>query len=144
MEYQDLLNQEYDVVISSNMEAFFSYKKDVFNYCCGVNNHVRLEHDMCRYLDQDSRKSLFGNCKKSFFLTEHHINKFRKNYGDIFKNVVIVSDPISKEVFYDYGNERSKEILYAGFMHPFKGTDNFLQYAKENPRDQFVVVGCGS
>jgi glycosyltransferase involved in cell wall biosynthesis len=141
--HEEILNKKYDIVISSNMEAFSTHKKEVLEYCCDVDNHYRLEHDMCRYLENDVREKLFGNCVKTFFLTEYHINKFVENYGNIFKNVVIVPDPIKKNIFYDYNKERSNEILYAGFMHPYKGTNNFLDFTVKNQDKNFVVVGWG-
>ena len=142
--HEEILNKKYDIVISSNMEAFSTHKKEVLEYCCDVDNHYRLEHDMCRYLENDVREKLFGNCVKTFFLTEHHINKFVENYGNIFKNVVIVPDPIKKNTFYDYNNNRSEEILYSGFMHPLKGTNNFVKYTQEHPTSNFVVAGWGA
>lgn len=143
MDYTSILNKKYDVVISSNMETFSSYKKDVLDYCCSVDNHSRLEHDMCRYLNNEYREKLFNNCNNAFFLTDHHIYKFKENYGDIFKNVRIVADPIDKTLFCDHGKDRSDEILYAGFMHPYKGTNNFLEFTINNPDKSFVVVGWG-
>lgn len=142
--HEEILNKKYDIVISSNMEAFSTHKKEVLEYCCDVDNHYRLEHDMCRYLENDVREKLFGNCVKTFFLTEYHINKFVENYGNIFKNVVIVPDPIKKNTFYDYNNNRSEEILYSGFMHPLKGTNNFVKYTQEHPTSNFVVAGWGA
>ena len=143
MDYSNILNKEFDLVISSNMESFFTYKKEVFEYCCNARKHVRLEHDMCRYLDPESRKRLFNNCDISFFLTSHHINKFIESYGDIFKNVTIVPDPIDGSVFYNRNEPRKNRILYTGFMHKLKGTENFINFAIANPELMFTVAGWG-
>ncbi|MAR66585.1 MAG: hypothetical protein CL833_04965 [Crocinitomicaceae bacterium] len=144
MEHQNILKQVYDLVISSNMEAFYSYKKDVLEYCFEAKNHVRLEHDMCMYLDKDSRKKLFSNCEKTFFLTDHHYNKFVQFYGDIFKNVEIVPDPIDTSKFYNMEKKRENKVLYVGFMHKLKGTENFIRYVIAHPQTSFVVAGWGN
>lgn len=139
----DLLNNDYDYVISSNLEAFSRYKPHVIKYIQDSTRHVRLEHDMCRYLSNEDRISLYGNCTKSFFLTQYHYDRFKEEYGDIFKNVEIVPDPIDTSVFYDKKIERKDKILYAGFLHPLKGTDGFCKFIHDNPQLQFDVAGWG-
>ena len=79
--------------------------------------HARIEHDSNRYLQPHDRKLLFGSCDKAFFLTKFHYNQFTEMYGDIFKNVIIVPDPIDANFFYDTNQDREEKVLYIGYMH---------------------------
>ena len=84
---------------------------------------------------------LFSFCKKTFFLTDYHFNFFQQLYGNIFKNVEIVPDPIETNKFYDYDQDREDKILYVGYMHPLKGTSNFFELALRNPDKKYAIAG---
>ena len=140
---QSVLWDNYDLVISSNLEIISRTNPMILQYCVTSPNHVRLEHDFCRYLDNNIREYLYTSCVKTFFLTNYHYKKFVEYYGDYFENVEIVPDPISKHRFYDMGLERKDDILYVGFMHPLKGTDNFINYVINNTDKTFTVAGWG-
>ena len=140
---QSVLWDNYDVVISSNLEIISRTNPMILQYCTTSPNHVRLEHDFCRYLDNNIREYLYTSCVKTFFLTNYHYKKFVEYYGDYFKNVEIVPDPISKHRFHDMELERKDDILYVGFMHPLKGTDNFINYVINNTDKTFTVAGWG-
>jgi glycosyltransferase involved in cell wall biosynthesis len=140
---QSVLWDDYDIVISSNLEVISRSNPMVLQYCATSNNHVRLEHDFCRYLDNNVREYLYTSCKKTFFLTKYHYKKFVEYYGDYFVNVEIVPDPIDKSKFYNMELERKDDILYVGFMHPLKGTDNFINYVTNNTDKTFTVAGWG-
>jgi glycosyltransferase involved in cell wall biosynthesis len=140
---QSVLWDMYDIVISSNLEVISRTNPMVIQYCATSNNHVRLEHDFCRYLDNNIRKYLYTSCKKTFFLTNYHHRKFIEYYGDYFVNVEIVPDPIDIHTFFNMELNRNDDILYAGYMHPLKGTDNFIEYVKNNPDKQFRVAAWG-
>lgn len=133
----------YDVIISSNLEVISKTNPMVIQYCATANNHVRLEHDFCRYLDNNVREYLYTSCKKTFFLTNYHHKKFIEYYGDYFVNVEIVPDPIDIKRFYNMEMDRSNDILYVGFMHPLKGTNNFISYVNNNPDKTFKVAAWG-
>lgn len=140
-----VLFKEYDVVISSNLEVL-SKHPGIIQYIINCKNHVRLEHDFCRYLDNETRKFLYKSCKKTFFLTMYHYSKFVDYYGDYFINCEIVPDPIDVLNFRaleDLGYSRKNDILYVGFMHPLKGTGNFIDYVNKNPDKKCVVAGWG-
>lgn len=137
-----LFNRDYDWVISSNLEAISQMIGNVIEWFDGLPNHVRLEHDMNRYLSNDRRYVLWRNCKASFFLTKFHYQCFLKHYGDYFRNVDFVPDPIDRS-FYDRSSKREDVILYTGFMHPLKGTDQFIEFVKQNPDKRFLVAGWG-
>ena len=136
---QSVLWDTYDVVISSNLEVISKTNPMVLQYCATSNNHVRLEHDFCRYLDNNVREYLYTSCKKAFFLTNYHYKKFVEYYGDYFVNVEIVPDPINMYRFYNMELERKDDILYVGFMHPLKGTNNFISYVNNNPDNRFLL-----
>ena len=138
---QSILAHSYDLVISSNLEALFAKFPPIIEWIISQKNHVRLEHDANRYLPNDLRRALFQSCKKAFFLSTFHYENFVESYGDYFVNVEIVPDPIDAEIFQDLKKDREDKILYVGFMHPFKGTDEFFSYALENPHLDFVVAG---
>lgn len=131
----------YDAVISSNLEVIS--KSNIIDILSKINNHYRLEHDMNSYLTREDRIKLWSGCRKSFFLTKFHYEKFIESYGNIFKNVVIVPDPIDSS-FRNMGFERIDKTIYIGFMHPLKGTNLFIKYAEENPDKEFVAACWGS
>jgi len=141
---EDLNIHDYDVVISSNIHALTIKKKDLIDQIAAHKCHIRLEHDSNDYLSQEDRIKLFGNCYKTIFLTDFHCSFFKDYYGDIFKNVEIVYDPIDFHNFRDMKNDREDKILYAGYMHPLKGAYEFFDFVLQNKAREFVVAGWPS
>jgi glycosyltransferase involved in cell wall biosynthesis len=135
---------EYDIIVSSNLETIAAKHEDIINKIASHKYHVRLEHDLNRYLNQTDREKLFRSCKKTIFLTDYHHKLFISNYGDFFQNVEIVADPIDTDLFYNKNNQREDKILYVGFMHDLKGTSSFFEFALANTELEFVVAGWGS
>ena len=138
-----LLEEKYDIVISSNLETISNRYPRLVESIPSLDNHVRLEHDSNLYWNNDFRKHFWGSCKLSFFLTKFHHDFFVEMYGDIFPNVRIVPDPIDSS-FKDLKLDRTDKIGYVGFMHYLKGTDNFIDYVDQNKDKKFVVAGWGS
>ena len=138
-----LLLDSYDFVISSNLEIISRVYPKLVESIPTLNNHIRLEHDSNLYWGNDFRKRFWQSCIKSFFLTEFHLSFFKDLYGDIFKNVVIIPDPIDSS-FYDMKLNRNDTIGYIGFFHKLKGTGNFVEFARENKQQAFIVAGWGS
>ena len=126
---------DYDIVISSNLEVLNNQEPGMIDWLNGLPNHVRLEHDMCHYLDNSRRQTLYENCKKTFFLTPHHYNCYKKYYGDYFVNVEIVPDPIDTSVFYDYKKATINRVVYIGFLHELKGLEKLYTFAKSTPME---------
>ena len=138
-----LIDQNYDHVISTNLELISQTSADLVNWLHHHPNHSRLEHDMNNYLSPHDRQLLFSNCKNTFFLSQFHYDVFKSMYGDFFKNVNILSDPIDTNVFYDKNAERQDKTLYVGFMHMLKGAEGFFNHVLQNPNEDFVVAGWG-
>jgi len=134
---------EYDILISSNLERIYSLDKAIIAKIAEHKNHIRLEHDLNRYLFQEDREKLFRSCQKTIFLTDFHLEVFKKNYGEIFNNVSIVYDPINTDIFKDREEKRENKILYVGYMHELKGTLSFFEFVLGNPDINFVVAGWG-
>ena len=132
---------DYDILVTSNVCAVLQKFPWVLDEITKHKYHVRIEHDSNDYLSQENRVKLFSFCKKTFFLTDYHFNFFQELYGNIFKNVEIVPDPIEIDKFYDYNREREDKILYVGYMHPLKGTSNFFELALRNPNKKYAVAG---
>jgi len=132
---------DFDIVISSNLCILDTKYPFIIDEINKHKCHVRLEHDSNTYLTQEKREKLFGNCAKTIFLSDYHFLFFKELYGDIFKNVEIISDPIETDRFYDYGQQREDKILYVGYMHPLKGTSNFFELALRNPDIKFAIAG---
>jgi len=140
-----LLNNGYDLVVSSNLEILYNNFPDIIQHVVSrPQRHVRLEHDSNRYLKPEDRELLFDSCDKAFFLTNFHYNQFVDMYGEIFRNVEIVPDPIDTDLFYDYGQKREDPILYIGYMHYLKGTDSFFEYVSENADKNFAMAAWGT
>lgn len=138
-----MLNDQYDWIISSNLEVISQVIGNSIEWLDGQPNHIRLEHDMNRYLSPERRYILWRNCKASFFLTKFHYECFKKQYGDYFVNLRFVPDPIDRS-FFDKGGKREDCILYSGFMHPLKGTNEFFDLVITNPDKRFLVAGWGN
>lgn len=137
----DLNIDEFDVLITSNLHALSTKHKDLIDKISKHKYHIRLEHDSNQYLTQEDRIKLFGNCVKTIFLSDFHYSFFKHFYGDIFKNVEIIYDPIDTNNFRDLNNKREDKILYAGYLHQLKGSYEFFDYALQNKNQQFVVAG---
>jgi len=135
---------QYDILISSNLEAIYKLNPNIIDKIANHKYHVRLEHDSNRYLKQEDREKLFRSCKKTVFLTNFHYQFFINNYGDIFNNVEIISDPIDTNLFYNQNKEREDKILYVGFMHELKGSLGFFELVMNNPNIKFVIAGWGT
>lgn len=131
----------YDVVITSNICSLYYKYPNLINEIANHKYHVRLEHDSNEYLKQEDRIKLFGSCVKTIFLSNFHISFFRQMYGDIFKNIEIVYDPIDCNTFTNLNKAREEKILYAGYMHPLKGTFEFFDFVLRNPTKQFAIAG---
>ena len=134
----------FDIVVSSNLEAIYQSHPNIISKISNHKYHVRLEHDLNRYLSKEDREVLFKSCKKTIFLTNYHHQLFISNYGNIFQNVEIISDPIDTDLFYNKNLERENKILYVGFLHELKGTLRFFDFVIENPMQKFVVAGWGA
>lgn len=145
---RNIISYGYDVVISSNLEVISQTLPDLVRALPSWEKHVRLEHDSNAYWKNNFRKKFWGSCKKSFFLTPFHHEFFVKEYGDIFPNVEIVPDPIDESFLYkpypDSEGFTRRGVGYVGFMHQLKGTENFIQYVKDNPDQVFDVAAWGN
>lgn len=129
----------YDLVINSNLEAISKTSPVKIDFIKKTPNSVRLEHDSCSYLDTRTRAHIFTSAKKNFFLSEFHHSFFKGLYGDYFRNVEIVYDPIDTTIFNKDESEKKYDVVYCGYLHPLKGLDNLLSFAKEN-KDRHVSV----
>lgn len=138
-----ILLDSYDFVISSNLEVITRVYPRLVDSIPELKNHIRLEHDSNTYWTQEFREKFWGSCILSFFLTDFHLSFFKEMYGDIFKNVKIVPDPID-DSFKDLGMNRNDYIGYVGFFHELKGTRNFINFAIENSNKKFLVAGWGA
>jgi len=134
----------FDIIVSSNLAWINQLDPSFINKISNHHYHVRVEHDSNAYLNPEQRRKLFSSCKKTFFLSDYHYAFFKELYGDFFKNVVIIPDPIDKSKFYDKKKDRENKILYAGYMHEGKGADFFFEYVLLNPDKQFVLAGWSS
>ncbi|NDB28211.1 glycosyltransferase [archaeon] len=140
----DLNINNYDVVISSNIHALTNKHPNLIDDLYNHPYHIRLEHDSNEYLSQENRIKLFANCKKTIFLSDFHYSFFKNYYGDIFKNVEIIYDPIDLFKFKNNNDIREEKVLYAGYLHPLKGTYEFFDFVLSNPDKNFVIVGWAS
>jgi len=133
----------YDLVITSNLEVIISRTPQKLEPIQKYPTMVRLEHDSCSYLSPQDRQRLFGKSKKNFFLTDFHISFFRQLYGDYFKNVEIVYDPIDTSVFKKTDAEKKYDVIYCGYLHPLKGLHNLVSFAHQNPERKIDIFGWG-
>tara|TARA_R100000152_G_C6733505_1_gene157912 strand:- start:136 stop:993 length:858 start_codon:yes stop_codon:yes gene_type:complete len=140
--YIDFLSH-YDVLVSSNLEQINHYHPDKLKFILNHQHHVRYEHDSCLYFQPNRRQGIFESAKLSFFSTNFHISQFRKNYGNYFKNVKVVYEPINTSMFNDEGKEKIYDVIYCGYLHPLKGLGNLLDFARDNTDRHISVFGWG-
>mgnify|MGYP003648766925 FL=1 len=134
----------FDMIVTSNVTVILNENPQLLDNISSHKNHVRLEHDSNEHISPEQREKLFSNCSKTIFLSEYQHSFFKGLYGDIFKNVEIIYDPINSKKFKDEGLEREDKILFAGYMHELKGVDHFFEYALDNPDKDFVIAGFTS
>lgn len=134
----------FDMIVTSNVTVILNENPQLLDNISSHKNHVRLEHDSNEHISTEQREKLFSNCSKTIFLSEYQHSFFKGLYGDIFKNVEIIYDPINSKKFKDEGLEREDKILFAGYMHELKGVDHFFEYALDNPDKDFVIAGFTS
>lgn len=135
---------DFDILVSSNIELLFNLDKNLINKISEHKNHVRVEHDSNTYLSQEDRVKLFSNCRKTIFLTEFHKSFFIKKYGNIFRNVEIIPDPIDTSIFNSENRKDHEGVLYAGYLHALKGAYEFFDFALSHPKTNFYVAGWAS
>lgn len=131
----------YDLVISSNLNILSRTNPTILNFITNHNNHIRLEHDSCHYLNDNDRKLLFESSKINFFLSNFHLEFFVEKYGNYFKNIEIVYDPIDANIFYKNNLEIKYDIVYCGFLSELKGYKNLLNFAIKNPDRNIHIFG---
>lgn len=132
---------QYDIIISSNLETIYHNSKYLFDFIINHPSHIRLEHDSCLYLKKQDRELLFNSSKINFFLSEFHLKFFKDFYGDIFNNIEIVYDPIDTSLFYDDNSEKIYDIIYCGFIHPLKGSNNLIKFCNDNIDRKIDIFG---
>lgn len=131
----------YDLVINSNLEMISKIEPAKLGFILRASNSVRLEHDSCSYLSNEDRKTLFTKSKKNFFLSNYHHSFFKEIYGDYFKNVEIVYDPVDTAVFKKEEKEKIYDVVYCGYLHPLKGLNHLIHFARNNPDRNIDVFG---
>jgi len=131
----------YDLVINSNLDAISKISPEKIPFILKMDNSVRLEHDSCKYLDDDIRLELFSKAKKNFFLSSFHLDFFKNLYGDYFHDVEIVYDPIDTNTFKKADCDKHYDVVYCGYLHPLKGLNSLLKFASENPTRHIDVFG---
>ena len=133
----------YDLVINSNLELINRTTPEKIPLILRTPNSVRLEHDSCSYLSNDIRKQLFSNAKKNFFLSQYHLEFFQNLYGDYFHDIEINYDPIDTSIFSKSEEQKEYDVVYCGYLHPLKGFNNLINFAKQNPERKVDVFGWG-
>ena len=64
-------------------------------------------------------------------------------YGNYFKNVEIVYDPIDTSIFKKSQDEKIYDVVYCGYLHKLKGVNNLISFAKQNPNRKVSIFGWG-
>jgi len=135
--------EHFDLIISSNLEYISKNNPEKIDFIFNKQNHIRVEHDSCSYLNSDLRKKLFQHSKKNFFLSSFHVDFFRQLYGDYFNNVEIVYDPIDTDIFYKEETKKEYDVVYCGFIHPLKGVEHLINFSKLNKERKISIFGWG-
>lgn len=136
-----LEQNNYDLVISSNLEHVRTKFPWINDWICQQNNHIRYEHDSHQYNSFEERKRIFDSTKLNIFVSQLHMDKFVEHYEVNPSKSVYVVDPIDLNLFKDLGLHREDKTLYVGTFHQEKGTDLFLQEVNRNPNKKYIMLG---
>lgn len=146
--------QEDDILILSNIQSFgperFLDKPNkiiTFNhdYWCRYRLfYPRLERclNSCAYKEPWER--LYKKAKLNFFLSPLHYQMHEEVFHDSIEPHALVPSPVDPDKFCDMKKERKKDVLTVNTALPFKGRDNMIRWAKDNPDRKITVVGARS
>ncbi|RKY54168.1 MAG: hypothetical protein DRP92_01795 [Candidatus Neomarinimicrobiota bacterium] len=149
--YQNIPVQENDILILSNITRFGAER-----FLDKPNKIIMFHHDYnfckwrlyfpmadkcfnCFYLPE--WKKLYQKAALNIFLSPLHYEMHKKLFGDAIEPHVLVPSPVDPNKFYDMGKERTKDVVTVNGHLPFKGRDNLIKFAKENPNRQISIIG---
>ena len=138
---QELLDADYDLAVSNNLEHLYHQKNPVLEYLVRHPPHVRFEHDGCFYLSPDERHTIFSSTILNVFLSGYHHQQFVSLYGNIFGDPAYIPPYIPTDIFYDHGKEREDATVTVGLLHALKGVHNFKNEVLAHPNQKYVVAG---
>jgi glycosyltransferase involved in cell wall biosynthesis len=150
--YQNHPVQGEDILILSNITRFGAER-----FLDKTNRIIVFHHDYlfcrwrlyfpladkcfnCFYLPE--WKKLYKKAELNIFLSHLHYEMHKKIFGDAIEPYVLVPSPVDPGKFYDMDKERTKDIITVNGHLPFKGRDNLIKFAKENPDRKITVVGA--
>lgn len=137
--------RDYDMLISSNLEAAYRENRSTLDFIVGHPNHVRLEHDSCLYLETQDRVNLFQSSRLNFFLSGFHLDYFKSMYGDMFGETKIVYDPIDVALFKpNPDTPKIYDVVYCGLIHELKGVGELIEFSDKNKHRMIDVFGWSS
>ena len=137
-----------DIIIKKGRELGFDIKEhhhlsSITDFLSSYDLVINSNLEAISKISPEKLQQLFENCKKTFFLSQFHFDFFKEFYGDYFKNVEIVYDPIDTSIFKKEDKTKIYDIVYCGYLHKLKGLNNLMAYAKANPERRVSVFGWG-
>ena len=125
--------------IVSNL-PYIKWEHD-FNFCntrdfkCGGNKaNCQTECSTEKYVE------IYHNAKSIIFQSPVHHKTFLSYFGEkVIKDYLILPPPIDPDIFIKMANTpRKTRFLWTGLMHPFRGIEEAIEYATNNPEKQFL------
>jgi len=149
--WQNAQVQGDDTLILSNIRAFGPER-----FLDKPNQMIMFHHDYwCRYrlfyprqekcikscAYKEPWEKLFKKAKLNIFLSPLHYKMHKEVFGDAIEPHALVPSPVDPDRFCDMKKERKKDVITVNTTLPFKGRDNMIQWAKDNPDRKITVVG---
>lgn len=85
---------------------------------------------------------IYANAQSIVFQSPLHHQAFVKYFGPkAIQNSIILPPPIVPEPFLQAAKETKREqrYLFTGLLHPFRGIEELIQFARENPHKKFLI-----
>jgi glycosyltransferase involved in cell wall biosynthesis len=128
---------DYNVVIINNITK---WDRSVIDELVDSQNVVRYEHD---YWVAENYPELFKKVKHTIFLSPLHYKTACKKVGYEIENYSLVPPSVDTKIFKPKGEKKHNTVLWAGNFCDEKGSENYMEFARNNPNLKFYVAGWG-
>lgn len=125
--------------ITSNL-PYVKWEHD-FNFCATRDFRCFGKTGKCETkCPSEQFVEIYANAKSVVFQSPLHHKAFLQFFGDkIIKNHIILPPPVDPDLFIKSREQnRKSRFLWTGLMHPFRGIEEAIEFAKNNPKKQFL------
>lgn len=130
---------KYDLIILNNITKF---SKEDIEKLVATGKCLRYEHD---HWVARNYPDLYTKVRKTIFLSPFHRDSIFRTIKCRFENYALVPSPIDTTIFkMSKTPKEPNSVIFVGNLCEDKGSNDIIQYAKDNPHLKFYAVGWGS